>query len=663
MINIEYDKKKEYLLSLFEKYMDMRKLSFKLSDGSEIIIEDDIDIKSLNNKVKSLSESVFRLVVLGEFNAGKSTFINAFLGEKILPDDILQSTSSIIEIFKSAEKHLLVKYADERVEKVDGSLAVDFLRKNAAIQDEYRKLPVTQLNAFLVEKKGDFSVHDLKPLFEILDNYYNLSKIEFENKVYSYLKEFKNKWMNFVVSIEYGYPLSFESDGLRLVDSPGVNAKGKVEDITFDYMNKSDAVIFISRIDNIGSSSFNDFYKKATLNRLNESLFLIFTHTSDKNDEQIQRLMGEAGIMFGNISKKKLTYVDSKLELILNTIKDMDTDEIKRYMRSDKTIHGMLSWYFEISEGNKENVIEELVKASNFESVNTMLNDFAFKAKYNQLLEIINTICAGYEQIISKIKEQINLDSSKLRNPQEVEGELYRRKKALNDVKELFNLKTEELYSKYSAGSDVIRNFIAKKNNLKDRVNSQSDYSAIKATTQNIIDEIKSEIKLIGDSIVADCNSILEELSAKRFSDITIPVPYIDTEKFYDDLEEEAFESVEKRKCFKKEKVNQYSPTKHINLLKKTIANEIDLRMSDGRAKLCGSYKNNGYIHQIIDDFKNELKTVLDKRQKYYEEYAAIKINQEEIRNLVDKETKKKDEVEKAFKDIQSLQGDVKCCI
>jgi ribosome biogenesis GTPase A len=43
------------------------------------------------------------VVVVGEFNAGKSTFINALLGQKVLKEGILPTTSKI-GILKSSTK-------------------------------------------------------------------------------------------------------------------------------------------------------------------------------------------------------------------------------------------------------------------------------------------------------------------------------------------------------------------------------------------------------------------------------------------------------------------------------------------------------------------------------------------------------------------------------
>src|SRR6185503_10413479 len=46
-------------------------------------------------RIPKLEAERFHLVVLGEFNHGKSTFVNALLGSEILPTGITPTTASI----------------------------------------------------------------------------------------------------------------------------------------------------------------------------------------------------------------------------------------------------------------------------------------------------------------------------------------------------------------------------------------------------------------------------------------------------------------------------------------------------------------------------------------------------------------------------------------
>src|ERR1700744_202775 len=45
--------------------------------------------------VKKLEEDRFHLVVVGEFNHGKTTFVNALLGEAVLPTGVTPTTAAI----------------------------------------------------------------------------------------------------------------------------------------------------------------------------------------------------------------------------------------------------------------------------------------------------------------------------------------------------------------------------------------------------------------------------------------------------------------------------------------------------------------------------------------------------------------------------------------
>ena len=82
------------------------------------------DQKILQKSIRQLDE-LFLLVVVGEFNSGKSAFINALLGERLLPEGVTPTTAQIC----------LVRYGEVpgQEECEDGALALtypaDFLRE------------------------------------------------------------------------------------------------------------------------------------------------------------------------------------------------------------------------------------------------------------------------------------------------------------------------------------------------------------------------------------------------------------------------------------------------------------------------------------------------------------------------------------------------------
>ena len=99
-----------------------------------------------------MEDGRYVLAVVGEAKAGKSTLINALLGERILPTGVLQTSSVIVEICKSEKKYVEVHYADRPSQTVyddpstpDLDEASEYLRQIGAIKDEYRSSRATRV--------------------------------------------------------------------------------------------------------------------------------------------------------------------------------------------------------------------------------------------------------------------------------------------------------------------------------------------------------------------------------------------------------------------------------------------------------------------------------------------------------------------------------------
>ena len=105
-------------------------------------------ISDIRGKAERVKEDRFNLVIAGESKSGKSTFINAYLGVELLPMDVKQCTSSIVEIKYGKEFSVRATYADGRQETITGDEeARAFLKRNAALDDKYRDIPVPTINS------------------------------------------------------------------------------------------------------------------------------------------------------------------------------------------------------------------------------------------------------------------------------------------------------------------------------------------------------------------------------------------------------------------------------------------------------------------------------------------------------------------------------------
>jgi GTPase SAR1 family protein len=240
-VNESYNQRKDEILRLYKEY-----LPFKEQYG------DNIDSASLDNMCTNIKNGKFLLLVAGEAKSGKSTFINAFLGNKILPMDVKQCTSALIEITHDENVTLSAEYADGRKITKNGEDDVrKFLLEHAALSDNYRNIPITSINNdILIKSKGNIRKDEVDDLINKCkgDNIYGLSDEEYKKLINDYIEEYKDKWCDIVTKITITYPLTEGMQDITMIDSPGVNAAGKVGDITNQYIGKADAIIFVKSL-------------------------------------------------------------------------------------------------------------------------------------------------------------------------------------------------------------------------------------------------------------------------------------------------------------------------------------------------------------------------------------------------------------------------------
>ena len=93
-----------------------------------------------------LRESLDRplvVTVMGEFNAGKSTFVNAFLGQEVAPMGVTPTTATVNLLKYGTEKQGRVLYRDERTRELPWAEVPGFLKKLSA--EEARRIRLVEL--------------------------------------------------------------------------------------------------------------------------------------------------------------------------------------------------------------------------------------------------------------------------------------------------------------------------------------------------------------------------------------------------------------------------------------------------------------------------------------------------------------------------------------
>lgn len=159
-------------------------------------------VRAIEQTQQELLEERFRVVVLGEFSRGKSTLINALLGERVLPASVNPTTAIINVIQYSKTPSYTLCYRNGAAPR---SLTADEFRKVVAPPEP---IPGDELSVRQYEEAKR-----------------RLAEID---------------------RAEIGYPTPFCKEGVEIVDTPGTNDMDPLrEAITYGFIPQSDAAIFV----------------------------------------------------------------------------------------------------------------------------------------------------------------------------------------------------------------------------------------------------------------------------------------------------------------------------------------------------------------------------------------------------------------------------------
>jgi replication fork clamp-binding protein CrfC len=158
----------------------------------------DSEIEDLTIASKNLRSGVFRLLVLGDMKRGKSTFLNALIGENLLPSDVNPCTALLTVLRYGSQKKVTVYFNDGRSPE-----QLDF-------QEFKCKYTIDPAEAKQLEQ-------DKKQAFP---------------------------------GVEYAvveYPLPLLEKGVEIVDSPGLNDTEARNELSLGYINNCHAILFVLR--------------------------------------------------------------------------------------------------------------------------------------------------------------------------------------------------------------------------------------------------------------------------------------------------------------------------------------------------------------------------------------------------------------------------------
>ena len=206
----------------FAQYAKYREKQLSLAK----IVNDATGIASVLNmgpftqKLRTLSDKInndsFKVQIVGTFKNGKSTFINSFLGEEVLPAYALPCTAVINEVKYGSSKRAVLHFKNPLPETIPKELskrALEHMEKYSMKDIPPMEIPYDEIEDYVVIPM------DVDPRDMLLESPYE--------------------------KVELYWPLDILKNGIEIIDSPGLNEHATRTKVTMDYISKADAVIFV----------------------------------------------------------------------------------------------------------------------------------------------------------------------------------------------------------------------------------------------------------------------------------------------------------------------------------------------------------------------------------------------------------------------------------
>jgi len=446
----------------------------------QIIAQNDHQVSWSKNLIDDLQEiskknqsKRFRVTVVGEFSQGKSTFLNALVGEEIQPVREIPCTGVVSVLRYGEEKRVICCYKDGR-------------KEDLPIENYQEKVSISEEAAI-----GNLSDE--------------LAHCEIEEIIFEHPD------------------LDLCSSGVEIIDSPGLNEHPDREAITQKILKDTDAAIFITSASRCLAKSERDVIEglKVTLNsglsdQPANNLFILVNFwdlvQTEKGRNQIpkrieENIQGKNPIISG---ENRIHYISAKLALdaivnnehneyiesfdyFINCLQDFLVNErgklevassVNRIQALTEIADNDLKQYEKILEG--EIKISESAKLEIFEKIGEASGLYlriSDQAKYSVAVSQ-EYATESWNKWVQGLEERIVNKGGKLTS---VHSPLVEQEKVLQDYCEQF---TQDL-------SDEIQNWI---NNLQSEILSQQA-KELNSVLYSALEAIRRDLQKLGNQL------------------------------------------------------------------------------------------------------------------------------------------------------------------
>ncbi len=265
--------------------------------------------KSIGDTIEKIAKEHFEVAIVGEFKRGKSTLINALLGQEVLPADVLPATATLNRVTYSETPYVMVEYKNGNTEKVDINRLADYVTK-LSYESEKKAETVKQATVY--------------------------------------------------------YDTDFCKNNVDIIDTPGLNDDEQMTNVTLSILPEIDAAVFVISANSPFSQFEKEFLEKKMLTsdmgRIIFAVNCFGTFSKEDEDrivetvekrigsyvmEKAKNVMGENSKEFAvykrKIGKPKVIGVYAKKALMAKESGDAAMLEESNFPAFERTLESMLT--------------------------------------------------------------------------------------------------------------------------------------------------------------------------------------------------------------------------------------------------------------------------------------------------------------------------------
>ncbi|PFG04550.1 dynamin family protein [Bacillus sp. es.034] len=359
---------------------DLKKVVDQTTMKLTSVLPNSSQVKPLKELEEDMIQDYYTIMVVGEFKHGKSTFVNALLGQDIMPRDVTPTTATINAVFHGSGHDMHIVKQNGEVEK--------------------QKVSIEELNKYTAS--SDFHPEEVK-----------------------YIKLFLD------------VPLLKER--IILIDTPGVNDLSEQRaEVTHQFLPRADVIIFMSSLTAAIKKSEQEFIenriKKIGFDRTIFVMNFLDQIDEDELDDVIEfserRIQGLTGVsshkvfpvsakeaLQGKLTNDHELIQDSGIEEIEAEIKkriessSRKQEKIKRLQARIADIHEVIlreiETVEELAESSLEELREQLLKVEDWFGNRSKWEEQLQHYLYEREEEINFLVGKSFQYFGDKVKEDI----------------------------------------------------------------------------------------------------------------------------------------------------------------------------------------------------------------------------------------------------------------